>query len=133
MNDYKNVFIFSFSLLIYLNSNNQRVSLLIYVNSKNQRVILNVLLVRTWQSARIINYRNPQASFYTPCISECIAKSIYGKRKVRFAVFSSVYIFNGKKSFSVSIYKPKRDIFLCRFSDSASIMTLLNKYCEDKI
>ena len=55
MNDYKNVFIFSFSLLIYVNSN-------------NQRVILNVLLVHTWQSARIINYRNLQATFYTPCI-----------------------------------------------------------------
>ena len=56
MNDYKNVFIFSFSLLIYVNSN-------------NQRVILNVLLVHTWQSARIIDYRNPQVTFYTPCMS----------------------------------------------------------------
>ena len=55
MNDYKNVFIFSFSLLIYVNSN-------------NQRVIVNVLLVHTWQSARIINYRNPQPTFCTPCI-----------------------------------------------------------------
>ena len=54
MNDYKNVFIFSFSLLIYVKSN-------------KQRVILNVLLVHTWQSARIINYRNPQATFYTSC------------------------------------------------------------------
>ena len=53
MNDYKNVFIFSFSLLIYVNSN-------------NQRVILNVLLVHTWQSARIINYRNPQLLFTRP-------------------------------------------------------------------
>ena len=59
MNDYKNVFIFSFSLLIYVNSN-------------NQRIILNVLLVHIWQSARIINYRNPQATFYTPCICKCV-------------------------------------------------------------
>ena len=42
--------------------------LVIYVNSNNQRVILNVLLVHTWQSARIINYRNPQATFYTPLV-----------------------------------------------------------------
>ena len=57
------MFIFSFSLLIYVNYN-------------NQRVILNVLLVHTWQSARIINYRNPQATFYTSCtflyLGDCI-------------------------------------------------------------
>ena len=67
MNDYKNVFIFSFSLLIY-------------VNSDNQRVILNVLLVHTWQSARIINYRNLQATFYTPCMVKIVFEEPYAKQ-----------------------------------------------------